>query len=539
LVLYEVLSGRRAFSGDSSYAVMDAIVKKEPPPLQTSPTLERIVKRCLEKNPADRYRRMWELKVDLVKATAKTAAISDKEPQPSIAVLPFVNMSGDKEQEYFSDGLAEEIINALTKIPGLKVAGRTSSFYFRDKDVEFKEIGQKLDVEHILEGSVRKAGNRLRVTAQLINVSDGFHLWSERYDRDMTDIFAIQDEISQAIAEKLRVQISGDRPLVEPKTKNPDAYNLFLKGRYYLTKFTPEGFAKGKDFFEQAVSMDPHYAMAWHGLAEFYFEMGIFGYMEPKAAFTKSMYAINKVLELDQTIPEVHALVGTIKSANCDWEAAEKAFNKALDLGQQSEAPEAWLYYSIWYLVPHKRNDEAFVAIKKGLDLDPLFPFFQIILAMYYYLTRQWDQALEQCRYALELHPDYYIAYQYLGFTYLQKGMNEEGIRFCKKAAEVVGKGQWNLTFPAIAYATAGQLDEANRLLRELHDLAEQSPVSPTAFAWIYCSMGEIDKGLYWFEKAFEDHDGLIVWTHLFPIYDPIRSHPRYKALLKKMNLEP
>ena len=261
LVLYEMLSGRRAFSGDSNFMLLEAIVRKEPSPLKTSPQLEKVVKGCLEKNAAARYQTMAEAKVAMVKASTKKVTVNSEEPQPSIAELPFVNMSGDKEQEYFSDGLAEEIINALTKIPGLKVIARTSAFDFKGKDQDITKIAEALRVSNILEGSVRKSGNRLRVTAQLITASDGSHLWSERYDRDMTDVFAIQDEISQAIVDKLRVRLSNDQPLVKRYTENMEAYNLYLKGRYHLEKFTPESLSKSKDYYEQAIAIDPQYAL--------------------------------------------------------------------------------------------------------------------------------------------------------------------------------------------------------------------------------------------------------------------------------------
>jgi TolB-like protein len=240
LVLYEMLSGKRAFSGDSNYALMDAIVKKEPPPLKASSALEKIVKRCLQKNPADRYQRMSELKVELVKATAKKSTVSSEESQPSIAVLPFVNMSGDKEQEYFSDGLAEEIINALTKIQGLLVIARTSAFAFKGKQEDIRKIAESLGVANILEGSVRKSGNRIRVTAQLIEASKGVHLWSERYDRDLTDVFAIQDEIATAITGALQVKLSMEPAIQKRREPKPAAYETYMKARYHWGKLRPD-----------------------------------------------------------------------------------------------------------------------------------------------------------------------------------------------------------------------------------------------------------------------------------------------------------
>jgi len=540
LMLYEMLSGKKAFAGDSTPAVLAALLRDEPPPVPASQPLEKIVRRCLAKQPSTRYQTTSEVKAALAQLLAEKPSAAAVESQPSIAVLPFVNMSGDKEQEYFSDGLAEEIINALAKIPGLKIPARTSSFFFRSKECDVREIGSKLNVMHVLEGSVRKLGNRIRVTAQLINAADGYHLWSERYDREIEDVFAIQDEICQAIVENLRVKLSAGQSAPRRQTENLEAYNLFLKGRYYLSKFTPENFEKSKKYFEQAVSADPHYVMAWHGLAEFFFEMGVLGYMQTKEAFERSIHAIRKVLELDETMPEAHALMGALQSSRYDWKGAEREFNRALALDSRSEKGWAWLwiYYSIWYLLPLKRYEETLATLQKGIDLDPLSPFFQWLLAFFYYLTRQWDRALDQCRNVLEIDSNYYLAYQYLGFTYLERDMLDEGTRHCELAARAVGKSPWALVFPAIAYARTGRIEESKRLLGELKQLAAKTPVSPSAFSWIHCSLGEIDKALDWFERSVDDHDGLITISYAFPIYDPLRTHSRYHALLRKMNLE-
>ena len=537
LVFYEMLSGRRAFSGDSNYAVMDAIVKKEPPPLRASSTLERIVMRCLEKQPSDRYQRMSELKVDLVKATAKRAEVSSEEPQPSIAVLPFVNMSGDKEQEYFSDGLAEEIINALTKIPGLKVTARTSAFSFRGKEQDIIQIAQALRVKTILEGSVRKSGNRIRVTAQLINAADGYHLWSERYDRDMTDVFAIQDEICQAIVDKLRVQLTDSHPLVKRYTDNMDAYSLYLKGQFYQLKYTQEYISKGKEYLEQAIAIDPGYALAWYGLGYFYINMGILGYMPPKTVMDNARKSILKAIELDEMLPEAHAVLAVSLAFEYDWHRAEHEYQRAMELGPKSI--DVLCNYATCYFAPQNRLDEAIALVQKAERLDPLSSWVQYIIGILHYANREWDLAIEHCQRALEFDPHYYLAHQYIGFSYLEVGTLDKAIEACEAAAKIVGQTQWALAIPGVAYAKAGKIDEAKKQLNELHDLSNNTYVSPSAFAWMYCCLGEIEKGIEWCEKGIAQHDWLIVLSYLFPIYDPLRSHPRYKALLRKMNLEP
>jgi serine/threonine-protein kinase len=322
---------------DSPVATALALVKDEPLPLQASPALEKIVRQCLAKQPSERYQGKSEVKATLEQVFGEKTTGSSAEAQPSIAVLPFVNMSGDKEQEYFSDGLAEEIINALTQIPGLRVIARTSAFAFKGKQEDIRKIAEILGVTSILEGSVRKAGNRIRATAQLIDASSGSHLWSERFDRDMTDVFAIQDEISQAIAEKLRVRLSGVGPLVKRRTENVEAYNLRLKGRYHLFKFTPERSAKSREYFEQALVVDPNCALAWCSLAAYYFGEGSFGLMPPKEASAQSRQAVRKALELDERLPQAHSQLAVLLSAEYDWRGAEREFRRALELG-----PEMW-----------------------------------------------------------------------------------------------------------------------------------------------------------------------------------------------------
>jgi len=337
--------------------------------------------------------------------------------------------------------------------------------------------------------------------------------------------------------DKLRVQLATDRPIVKRHTENLEAYSLYLKGHYNLYKGTPDGMAKGKEYFEQALAIDPNYALALFGLADFYFSMGFLGYFPPNMAWREAGKFALKALEFDDALPAAHALMASLRAMEYDWKGAEKEFHRALDLGPNSE--EARIYYCLYFLIPTRRIAEAIDVWRKALDLDPLSPFIQYGLGYTYYLIRKWDQAIEQCRNALEIDPHHYLAHQYLGFTYLQIGRIDEGMRECEIAAERVGRSHWAFAFRAIAYACAGHFDEARRVLDGLQQFAKESSVSPSTFAWIYCSLGDIDKGLEWFENAIDTHDGLISHGHIFPIYDVLRSHPRYPALLRKMNLEP
>ena len=307
-VLYEMISGSRAFGGTSALQMMNAVVRDEPPSLQTSPALERIVRRCLQKVPAQRFQTMGEIRAALEQpATEPSKPIARV---PSIAVLPFANMSADKENEYFSDGLVEEIINVLANLPGLKVAGRTSSFFFRGKDVEFAEIGKKLNVDHILEGSVRKAGSRIRVTAQLIKVADGFHLWSETYDREMTDVFALQDEVTHAIADALRVKLSPETMAQRRSTPNLRAYEMYLKALDQWSRPSSESLVRVKEFLDQAVTLDPEFAAAHCTLGLYYSMVASLGIKSTQEVIPLARAAVREALRIEPSLSEAHALLG-------------------------------------------------------------------------------------------------------------------------------------------------------------------------------------------------------------------------------------
>jgi serine/threonine protein kinase/Tfp pilus assembly protein PilF len=461
LVLYEMLSGRRAFVGDSTPETLAALLRDEPVPLKTSPALEKIVKRCLEKQPSDRYPMMTELKAALEKSVRPQVAISSEEPQPSIAVLPFVNMSGDTEQEYFSDGLAEEIINALTKVRGLKVIARTSAFAFKGKEQDIRLIAEALNVSNILEGSVRKAGNRIRVTAQLITASDGSHLWSERYDREMNDVFAIQDEICLAIVDNLRMQLTSGHRQIKHHTKDVEAYNHYLRGRHYQLIYTPDSLAKAEDCYNRAIEADPKYALAWYGLGYLYYNMGFLGYMTPPKAIKEAGDAISQALKFDEMLPEIHAVLAAFLACKFDWKEAEFEFLRAIELGPESV--DAHFHYASLYLFARRKYDEAIAVIKHAVELDPLSANLQIVIGHCNYASRQWDLAIEHYNRAIEYLPQSYLAYQFLGFTYLEMGKMDEGIANCEAAGKFVGQTHWALTIPGVAYAKAGKYDDAQK----------------------------------------------------------------------------
>ena len=464
-------------------------------------------------------------------------SIKDDQPstfsdKPSIAVLSFVNISGDPEQEYFADGMTEEIIGALAKLEGLKVISRTSVFYFKGKDVDLRTIGDKLKVNNVLEGSVRKSGNKLRISAQLIRVDDDTHLWSENYNRELKDVFDIQEEISQAIVQNLKVKLLGTKnePLVKDYTKNIEAYELFLKGRFFISKGY-SGFGKAIEYYEKTIEVNPDFAPAYSILAFAYFGYAVAFSLPSNEMWPKIKRLTLKALEIDEMDANAHGSMGRIKSCyEYDWPEAEIYYKRAIELNPGSI--EAYAQYAT-YLMGVGRGNEAVEKIKHALEFDPFSIFLNGLLSASFYHSRQFDKAIAQSQKALDLDPNNPTTLLFLGVSYGAKGRFDEGITMLQKVR----------VFPLVSaflgylYGKAGKRKDAQRILYELLERSTQGYFSPRLIASVYAGLGDTEKVFELLEIAFEEHD-----LHNFvikeePMFDDVHSDPRWTKLMERMGL--
>jgi serine/threonine-protein kinase len=534
LVLYEMLSGQRAFRGDSWISTLAAILHDEPRSLRdikaSIPALvEQHVARCLRKDPLQRFQTMLDVKQALAEAAFPVVT---KEEGASIAVLPFVNLSADKENEYFSDGLAEEIINALTKVPELRVIARTSAFAFRGKEQDLRTIGQRLRVGTILEGSVRRAGNRIRVTAQLIKIADESHIWSEGYDREMTDIFAIQDDISKAIATSLKVKFAAP----QRRPGNIEAFQSYLKGLYWYQRYTPESLAKAKESFEQALGHDPSYAPAYAGLAVFYYGLGALSIkrMIEMAPLAKS--AAEKALAIDQTLSEAHSVLGLIAgSVEYDWKVAEHHFQAAMAV--EPVPPLVRVRNALYFLTPLRRFEDAVVQYQQALETDPLSMMVHFGLAFALYCERQYDGAIEHAARAVDLYPDYWLVHFAMGLALSQKGSIKESIASLEATVRLSPSFTLATGFLAASYARSGSPGHAGKLMEELMERSSKHYVSPACFGIYHAALGQADRMFEFLQAALAERDPYLTRMDAEPYFDPFRSDPRYRDLLHRMNV--
>src|SRR5437868_3431116 len=464
----------------------------------------------------------------------KTFAPTSVIRQKSIAVLPFVNMSADKNDEYLSDGVSEELITALSRITGLQVKARTSSFAFKGKNEDIQQIGELLHVSHLLEGSVAKAGNRLRITAQLIQTSDGNHLWSDTYDRDMQDIFAVRSEVAQQVAATLKIRLLGeDKKRLDTKpTENIEAYNLYRQGRYYADKFSQDGFKKALGFYQQAIEKDSRFALAYAGMADTYV-LAADLYIPPREAFSKAKEAALKAIELDETLAEAHASLGFVHfHYDWDWAAAEKEFKRALTLNPQSVRAHT-LYTE--YLAGMGRFNEAYDQGRRALELDPLSILARWSLGWASLHAGRSDDAIQQFSKAAELDPNNASVRLYLGRAYLFKGMQQRAIEEMETAQRLDPDEPIVLPFLGYGYAVTGRRAEALKVLQSLDEMEKRRYVSRIYRAYIYAGLGDKDKAFEWLEKAYQERSDSLAWFREDPESKSLQADPRFAVLMRKI----
>ncbi len=457
-------------------------------------------------------------------------------PDKSIAVLPFENLSHDPDNAYFADGIQEEILARLAKIADLKVISRTSTQHYKSSPDNLPQIAKRLRVANILEGSVQKSADKVRVNVELIRAATDTHLWADTFDRKLTDVFAVESEVATKIAETLQAKLTGfeQHAIAVRPTENSEAYQLYLKGRYFRNKLTPEGFEKAIEYFQQAIEKDPAYALAYAGLSDIYGNLGFYGLLPPREMWPKAKAAALKALEVDDNLVEAHVALGWVSfTYDWDWTAAEKHFERALALNPASRATY-YPWYS-YYLGILGRSDEAVAEAKRALDRDPVSPVMNNNLAEQLLLARRFDEAIEQCRKALEMDPSFSLTHSELSRLYVAKGMYREALVESEKYLALTPRNPTALASRAYAHARLNERSQALQALDELTALSKQRYVSSYLFALVYAGLGEKDQTFTWLEKAYEERSGFLPYLKVNPTWDPLRSDPRFQALVAKV----
>ena len=589
-VLYEMATGQRAFAGNTAGITHDAILNRTPvssanlnPEIPLK--LEEIITKALEKDPKLRYQNASDIRTDLqrlkrdtdsARVAALSAVVSTTRAKPSrrrkealvasgvalaallalgswfavlrgrgqvidsVAVLPFTNASADPNMEYLSDGITESVINNLSQLPNLRVIARSTVFHYKGKEADPQKVGQDLGVRAVLSGRLLERGDTLIIQAELMDVARGSQLWGGQYNRKAADVFALQEDLSQEISEKLRLRLTGEekQQLTKRYTENAEAYQLYLKGRYYWNKGTEESSHRAIEYFQQALDKDPSYALAYSGLADSYsLLLADFGWLPPEEAIPKAKAAALKALEIDDRLPEAHVSLGYASMAyDWDWPTAGKHFERALTLNPAYPTARQW--YSA-YLIALGRTEEGLAEAKRALDLDPLSLLVKRNMARQLYMARRFDQAIEQGRNMLEMDPGFALGHWQLGQAYAAKGMYREGLPELEKYSVISGGTPLALSYLGYALARSGERSQALRVLDELRTLSKRRYVYSVSLARVYVALNEKEQAFAWLEKAYEERSAAFYQLKVDPMWDPLRSDPRFQDLLRRIGLPP
>jgi eukaryotic-like serine/threonine-protein kinase len=575
-ILYELLSGKRAFSRPTSSDTIAAILKEEPPELSESgrnisPALDHIVKHCLEKDRDRRFHSAHDIAFALSEASGATTTsgmplaasptgrrrtliaiaaivivaaaalllsvswwIAKRPRIDSVAVLPFENGSGDPDTQYLTDGITERLINDLSELPSLTVISRNTAFRFRDKDPE--TVGHQLGVRAVLTGRVVEKGDSLSVSAELIEISKRRQIWGERYERKKSDLLELQEQISQDISRKLRLRLTDEAAKRRAqKPANADAYDLYLRGRYFFKKYNRDGLTRAIGYFQQAIDKDPAFALAYGGLSDSYGFIARFGIDSPNSVFPQAEAAVERALELDPSLAEAHTSLALLKQYyELDWRGAENEFRRSIELNPSE--PEAHHWFSHFWMSMGDVN-RSLAESRRALELDPLSPSIVAHLAVHYIYARHFDQAIAQARKALELDSNYWNTHRYLGWAYEQKQMYPEAISELATVAKLNQNNAESLGSLGHVYAVSGDAASARRLLAELKEHASQTYVSPYQIALICVGLGQKDEAFAWLDRALNEHIGIVHDLKLAPRLDPLRGDPRFQDLLRRAGL--
>jgi serine/threonine protein kinase len=545
-VLYEMLTGEPPFTGPTAQAV---IAKRFVSPIpkvravrDVPDVIDEAVTRALARTPVDRHPTAAQfaealgLSRDSGSPSYRTPPEAHK-PAPThqaIAVLPLANMSADPENEYFADGMTEEIINALAKVPGLQVASRSSCFAFKGKEVDVRQVGEKLGVGSILEGSVRKVGNKIRINAQLVNVENGYHLWSETYDRQLEDVFAIQEEISRAIVDALKLRLGSDTEKLVVPAKNLEAYNLYLKARFFYHRFTEASLEKSLDFYQRVLLLEPGYARAYAGMADCWCRLAD-DWMAPDDAYPRAKTAATRALQHDDNLAEALTSLGKVLGwYEWDFSGAEQQLRRAVSLNP-NDAEAHWAFGSVLPAVG--LLGEAIAEIRKALALDPLDPGYSRWLARYLLYAGDYSAAIAQGEKIIELGEDFFLAYLDVGSAHLALGHAEEALKWYRRGQALENSVRSYDAFIVRALAVLDRRDEADEILARLEEESRQHYVRAEILAMGYAALGDRDHAFECLERAFQTRSAGLIYLHIDPGYKPLRDDPRFANLVSRIGL--
>ena len=457
----------------------------------------------------------------------------------SLVVLPLKNLSKNPDEEYFADGMTDQLITNLTQISALKVISRTSAMRYKGTKKSLPEIARELHVDAVVEGAVMWVGGRVRISAQLIEAPTDHHLWAASYERDLRDVLSLQEEVTRAIVSEIRVKLTAQEQerLANSHPINPEAFQLYLKGRYHWNKRTPEGFQKAIEYFQQATAKDPAYALAYVGLADTYTYFSFFDVVPPREAMPKAKAAATRALEIDDRLGEAHVSLGYVSYMyDWDWPAAGKHFEQALTLNPAYSRVHTFYAF---YLSSLGRSEQAVAVAKHSFDLDPASPAVSHSLTVQLYLARRFDQAIEQSHKTLELDQNFAISYATLGEVYISKGMYREGLPTLEKYS-VLSRGRaMSLALLGYAHARLGERSQALRILDQLEASSKERYTPAVSFAAVYAGLGEKDQAFAWLEKAYGERTGRLGYLKVEPLWDPLRSDPRFADLVGRIGPPP